>query len=116
MPTVLLGSVSVPVTATLARLFAGVEWTNRTFIVAGGVVAFVVTGLISWVVLRGAAMAHRRIQLAARAPVQALWETIGSCGRPPRDASMTFAYVSITLTVVGWIVLPIAVGIAIAVL
>jgi hypothetical protein len=60
-------------------------------------------------------MAHRRMRLALRIPLAALWETMGSSGKPPRDDSMAFAYSAVALTVLGWIVLPIAVAVIVAV-
>jgi len=60
-------------------------------------------------------MAHRRMRLALRIPLAALWETVGSCGKPPRDDSMAFAYSAVALTALGWIVLPIAVAVIVAV-
>ena len=64
--------------------------------------------------LRGTAMASRRIRLAAREPLNELWDSIGNCGRPPRDQSRSFAFVAISLMVGVWIVLPTLVAIAIA--
>ena len=75
----------------------------------GAVVVFV----ISAVVLRGAAMASRRIRLATRAPLQTLWDVIGSCGNPPRDQSRKFAIVAIVLTALAWFVFPAAIAIAV---
>ncbi len=68
----------------------------------------------SWVILRGAALASRRIRLATRAPLQTLWNTIGWCGDPPKDSTRTFVIVSVSLTLGCWIVVPILVAIAIA--
>ena len=45
-----------------------------------------------------------------REPLEALWETIGACGEPPRDDSMTFAAVGIALTAVAWFVTPVVVA------
>lgn len=59
-------------------------------------------------------MASRRIRLAVHEPLDAVWTSIGSCGRPPRDRSRTFAAVAITLMVGVWIVLPTLVAVAIA--
>ena len=59
-------------------------------------------------------MANRRMRLALRTPLAALWETVGMCGRPPRDDSMSFAYAAVAVTAVGWIVLPIAVAVLVA--
>ena len=54
------------------------------------------------------------IRLAAREPLEARWDSVGNCGRPPRDQSRSFAYVAITLAVGVWIVLPTLVAIALA--
>jgi len=81
-----------------------------------GVVAIsaVMVLVMSWVLLRGAAMANRRIRLAADQPMQAVWDAIGNCGTPPKNQSRKFAVVGIVLSVAAWIVLPIVIGIALA--
>ena len=71
--------------------------------------AFVVLGALSWMILRGAAVAHHRIRITTDAPVRALWETIGRCGNPPEDDAQTFAVYAIILTVVGWLLIPLGV-------
>jgi hypothetical protein len=68
----------------------------------------------SWVILRGAALASRRIRLATLGPAQTLWATIGWCGKPPRDQSRTFVIISVALTLGSWILVPLLVGIALA--
>jgi hypothetical protein len=74
------------------------------------VAATVVVGLIiagaAWIILRGAAVARRRIKLATDAPLRALWETIGRCGNPPRDQSRTIALIAIVLTFLPWVLIP----------
>jgi hypothetical protein len=67
----------------------------------------------SWVILRGAAMASRRIRLATQAPLVTLWETVGWCGHPPRDQSRKFTIVAIVLTTLAWLVLPAVIAIAV---
>jgi hypothetical protein len=76
-------------------------------VITGLVTVLVVVGG-SWVVLRGAAMASRRIRLNTRAPLEDLWQTIGYCGTPPHDQSRKFATIAIALTVGAWVVLPAA--------
>jgi hypothetical protein len=70
--------------------------------------------LISWIVLRGAALASRRIRLSVREPLAELWRTVGHCGSPPKDHSRRFAVVAITLTLGVWIVLPLLVTLSLA--
>ncbi|MEZ5250530.1 MAG: hypothetical protein R2713_15365 [Ilumatobacteraceae bacterium] len=45
----------------------------------------------------------------------ALWETIGAAGRPPKDASYSFAVLAIVLLVLLGILIPIAVWLLIGV-
>ena len=70
--------------------------------------------IASWLILRGTALASRRIRLATQGPAQALWKAIGWCGKPPKDQSRTFVIVSVALTLGSWILVPILVGIALA--
>jgi hypothetical protein len=65
-------------------------------------------------VLRGAALASRRIRLSVSPPLSALWRTVGSCGKPPQDPSRRFAVVAISLTLGVWIVLPLLVTLSLA--
>ena len=58
--------------------------------------------------MHGAAIARRRIRLSLDRPLGALWETVGWCGNPPKDNARTFAAVAIAVTVVGWLVIPVA--------
>ena len=68
----------------------------------------------SWVILRGAALASRRIRLATRAPQETLWNAIGWCGQPPKAQTRTFIIISVGLTLAAFIIVPIAVGIGLA--
>jgi len=79
----------------------------------GLVGALLVVG-ISWVILRGAAMANRRIHLTAKQPLEALWAVVGSCGRPPQSQTRRFAIIAIVLSVAAWFLVPVAVTIALA--
>ena len=71
-----------------------------------GFAAVVIFAAVAWIILQGAAVAHRRARLILHEPLEALWETIGAAGEPPRDDSMTFATVGIVLTAVAWFVTP----------
>ncbi|MEM7322459.1 MAG: hypothetical protein AAF531_05170 [Actinomycetota bacterium] len=67
---------------------------------------------ISWAVLRGAGVARRRITLTVEQPMEALYQTIGRCGNPPRDQARVFALLALILMAVAWILVPIAVGLS----
>lgn len=67
----------------------------------------------SWAFLKGAAIARRRIKLTTDQPMEALYQTIGRCGRPPRDQARVFALLALILMAVAWITVPIALGVSI---
>jgi hypothetical protein len=112
LPTFLIGGAVVSLVATLGRardLLGSTLWAT-VFAVAG----FVIGLLASWFILRGAALASRRIRLAVNGPAKALWHAVGWCGKPPKDQTRTFVIVSLALTLGAWIIVPILVGIAVA--
>lgn len=73
---------------------------------------FAVMVAASWAVLKGAAVARRRIKLTVDQPLEALYQTIGRCGHPPRDQARVFALLALILMAVAWILVPIAVGLS----
>lgn len=112
VPTFVIGGLLIPVAATLGRvsgLLGSARWAT-VLAVAGVLVALVA----SWFVLRGAALASRRIRLATTGPAQALWDAVGWCGKPPKDQSRRFVIVALALTFGCWILIPVLVGIALA--
>jgi hypothetical protein len=113
LPTFVIGGLLIPAAISISRLASG---TTRAWWVAllVGTIGVVVGFLISWFVLRGAALASRRIRLSLAQPLAELWTTVGSCGEPPRDQSRRFATVAISLTLVVWIVLPLLVTLSLA--
>jgi hypothetical protein len=108
LPTVLVGGAALPVLASLARQFGAVKPGETSFLV-GGVAFFAVFAFLAYALLQGAGLAHRRIVVVSRAPLQALYETIGHCGRVPEDDSATIAAVAIGLTALTWFVVPVVV-------
>ncbi|MCP3934501.1 MAG: hypothetical protein GY708_03920 [Actinomycetia bacterium] len=106
VPTFLLGGAALSAAGTaLQRAVASAFTATWTKVVATLVLAAVFGG-ISWVVLRGAAIARRRIRLTTRDPLDALWQTIGRCGNPPGDQSKMFALIAMIILAVGWLSLP----------
>ncbi|MGI8927243.1 MAG: hypothetical protein ACR2HN_11455, partial [Tepidiformaceae bacterium] len=92
------------------QLVGAIDITSRG--VLGGALAalFVLFFLLSSVLLRGAAVAHRRSRLIMQRPLAALWETLGHAGNPPEDESKTFATVAVVLTAVIWFIIPAVAG------
>jgi hypothetical protein len=113
VPAFVIGGLLIPAGLSLWRLASGAtrEWWIALLVGAIGVGI----GLaISWFVLRGAALASRRIRLSVAVPLADLWRTLGNCGSPPRDQSRRFAVVAISLTLGVWIVLPLLVTLSLA--
>lgn len=113
VPAFLLGGAFLgSVLSTLGRA-ASTASSSRAGVVVLAAVAFVLTAALSWVVIRGAAVARHRIKLTLDSPLQALWETIGAAGRPPRDAARQFALIATVLPAVGGVLLLVGIVLAI---
>lgn len=106
LPTFLLGGAAVSSIAQGVRRAADAAAGSRVGFLVAMAVTFVLLAAASWVILRGAAVARRRIRVSLEHPLGALWQTIGWCGRPPKDEARTFALVAIVLTVAGWLLIP----------
>lgn len=110
VPTFLVAGAIVPLVAAVSRatgLLQSAVWGTVI-----GVAGMLVALGASWVILRGTALASRRIRLATAAPARALWDAIGWGGSPPRDQTRTFVFVSVGLTIGAWIIVPVVVAIA----
>lgn len=106
VPTFLLGGAVVSwVSTALGQAVEGAK--SKTGFIIAMCVLFAAFGGLSWVVLRGAAVARHRIRISLDTPLHALWETIGACGNPPKDSAKEFALIAVLLTVVGFVVIPI---------
>src|SRR5262249_8162061 len=83
IPTFLIGGALIPLIASIGRATG----LLHDFRLAGltGLIGVLIALILSWFILRGTAMASRRIRLATLGPAATLWETIGHCGSPPRD-------------------------------
>jgi len=62
-------------------------------------------------VVRGAATARHRIQLTTDKPIRALYETVGRCGKPPRDDSVVFIVVALVLGILAAVAIPVGLAI-----
>ena len=109
----MIGGLLIPAAISITRLASGTtrEWWVAVLV---GAIGVLVGFLISWFVLRGAALASRRIRLSLAEPLSDLWRTVGSCGQPPRDQSRRFTVVAVSLTLGVWIVLPLLVTLSLA--
>ncbi len=106
VPSVLLGGAafSAAISTLMNTFVAGIEsrWTRLAL--AFGL--FVLLWAVSWVILRGSAVARQRIVLTADRPFKAVYETVGRCGNPPKDQSKVFALIAMIILAVSWILIP----------
>jgi hypothetical protein len=107
VPAFLLGGAVVSSLSRFVEEGVSAAAGSRVGVGVALATAFALVGASSWVILQGAAIARRRIKLSLDQPLAALWETIGWCGRPPRDTASLMAAIAIALTVVGWLLVPI---------
>ncbi len=114
VPSFVLAGVLLPLVATVWRLMSGFTFADWWVAVLVGLVGVAIGVGLSWVVLRGTALASSRIRLSVREPLQVVWDDIGHCGTPPKDGCRKFAIVAIVLMVGVWIVLPAIVALALA--
>jgi hypothetical protein len=111
IPVFVIAGLGVPLLASLGRatgLLGSTLWGTVI-----GVVGMLVALAASWTIMRGAALASRRIRLATGGPARALWDTIGWCGQPPKGQTRTFLVVSVGLLLACWIMIPLLVAISV---
>ena len=75
-----------------------------------GIVVGAVMLSLSWVAIYAASIARRRIRLTTQQPVQALWDTLGAAGDPPRDHSYHFALIALILLALSALAVPLVVS------
>lgn len=111
VPSFLLGgAVLSSIVGSVVNGFATASGDRTGWIVIG-VVLLILSTIASWAILRGAAVARRRIVLTTEKPFTALYETIGRCGNPPGDASKQFALISMIILIAGWVLIPLVAAI-----
>lgn len=106
IPTFLVGGVAASSIGSLLRGAGAAAGGSVVAAVVATALIFALLAAASWAILRGAAVARRRIRLTVERPLAALYETIGLCGLPPRDNARLVALYAILLTFVAGLVVP----------
>ena len=112
VPLFIFAGLGVPIAAALGRVTGLLTSTLWGSVI--GVAGMLIALAGSWMILRGAALASRRIRMATTGPARALWNAVGWCGDPPKAQTRTFVIISVGLTIACWIIVPLLVGISIA--
>lgn len=114
LPTFLLGGAVLSGFFGVLRGFFDWALGSRTAVSIASLVLIAVLVFASWAILKGAAVARRRIRLTTERPLQALWETVGRCGNPPEDQARQFALIALIVTIASFLVVPAAVTFIVA--
>lgn len=113
LPAFLLGGAFITSIASGLQSVARSALDSTIGVILMAVAIILVLLILSWVALYSASVARRRIRLSTDQQIRALWETIGAAGKPPRDESLNFAVYAIILLILSWIVIPLAIWLAI---
>lgn len=104
VPTFLAGGAALSGGLSSVGRAAATARSGKLPLVIATIALALVALALSWVVLRGAGTARKRIKLTLDRPSKALYETIGACGKPPKDQARQFALIAIILTGAGVLV------------
>lgn len=106
LPTFLLGGAVI--SSALGALRSGLKAVsgNRLLVILATAVLLLFLLGGAWCVLRAGAVARKRIRLTTERPMAALYETVGACGKPPKDQALQFALFGLIGMTVAWVVIP----------
>lgn len=113
LPGFLLGGAFISaIVSSVQDAFRSAASGTVGVIVASAMGLLVFAGM-SWVFVKGSAVAHRRIALSTRKPMEALYQTIGRCGTPPKDKARIFAFLAIVITAIALFGIPLLIALTI---
>lgn len=108
VPTFLFGGAVLSGLLSVVQQIFGLATASTWVILIVLILLIALLAAASWVIVHGTAVARRRIDLTTRAPLDALWQTVGRAGHAPKDHSKVFAVIAIILTVASFVLLPIS--------
>lgn len=106
VPTFLLGGAIVSSALSALQQFLVSSLDSIVLRIAVTVVLYGLILSAGWAVLLGSAASRRRVGLTLDGPLQALYQVIGRCGKPPKDQSRVFALIAIILILVSGLIVP----------
>lgn len=66
---------------------------------------------LSWVAIKAASIARKRIRLSTEQPARVLYDVVGAAGNPPHDRSYQFAVLAIIFLVLAVLAVPLVVSV-----
>lgn len=114
LPTFLLGGAILSSAVSGLGTLVDLAFTGRIGTIVLAVSLLVVLGCLAWAAMYAAGVARRRIRLSTDQAMRALYETVGACGRPPRDQSYNFAIYAIILLALAGALVPLTFWLVVA--
>lgn len=107
LPTFVVGGAfASSMTGVLSNVGAA-GGSNKILLIVLAVVLYALLVALAYGVIRGAAVARRRIKMALDQPLQQLWDVVGAAGSPPRDQARMFALMSLIIMAVAAVAVPV---------
>ncbi|NNE72244.1 MAG: hypothetical protein HKN26_01115 [Acidimicrobiales bacterium] len=115
IPGVLLGGAFLTTILSVVQDTIGLFGGSGIAQIIATSLVFLLAVLGAFVILQGAAVAHRRIDMTTDQPLAALYDVIGRAGNPPNDQSGTFAIIALILMALAILVIPVGAAITISI-
>jgi len=108
LPTFLLGGAVVSSVAGALGATIRTITSSQILIAISSLISLVIILGGAWTILRGTAVARKRIRMTTDQPMSNLYQVLGNCGQPPRDQSKIFAIIALLLMIIAWVIVPLA--------
>jgi len=107
LPTFVLGGAFVSsLTGLLSNLFRS-GTLNKWLLIILAMVLYLVMIALAYGIIKGSAIARRRIKMSLDQPLRNLWDVVGAACNPPKDQAIQFAMVSLIIMAVTALGIPI---------
>jgi hypothetical protein len=113
LPTAVAGGAFASSLTGLFSKVGGHSAQNRWIFLALAVIVYALLFALGYGVIKGAAIARRRIKMALDQPLHNLWTVVGAAGNPPKDQSATLAMWALIVMGITAVVVPVVASVII---
>ena len=113
LPTFVLGGAFISAIIGLLLKLADSGTQNKWVLIILAVALYLVLIGFGYGVIKGSAIARRRIKMSLDQPLHNLWDAVGAAGNPPKDKAIEFAMYSLIIMAVAAVGIPIIAAIMI---
>ena len=106
LPTFLLGGAFLSSLTGVMRSIADTRSNKWVFVVLAVLIYGLLVGF-AYGIIKGAAIARRRIKMSLDKPLRNLWDVVGAAGNPPKDQSIQFAMIALIIMAITAVAIPI---------